>query len=100
MKPDKHHDPVKSNGLPLEPYYFEFMHPTARAVRIAGTFNDWQPEAAPMHPIGEGYWLKETTLAPGTYEYKFVVDGEWRTDPSAAEQRPNQFGSMNSVVRV
>jgi hypothetical protein len=28
-----------------------------------------------MHPSGNGHWLKETALAPGTYEYCLVGDG-------------------------
>jgi PAS domain S-box-containing protein len=47
MKHNKNHDNVKSDGFQLEPVHFEFTHPTARAVCIAGTFNDWQPEAKP-----------------------------------------------------
>jgi hypothetical protein len=52
MKHNKHHDNAPGDGPKLEPVHFEFTHPTARAVFIAGTFNDWQPEAKPMHPLG------------------------------------------------
>ena len=77
MKHNKNHNNAASDGPPLESVRFEFTHPTARAVCIAGTFNDWKPEAKPMHPLGGGRWLKETALPPGTYEYRLVVDGEW-----------------------
>jgi len=30
-----------------------------------------------------GNWWKETSLAPGTYEYCLVVDGPWLPDPKA-----------------
>ena len=53
-----------------------------------------------MHPIGSGHWLKETALAPGTYEYCLVVDGQWMTDPLAKETVPNPFGGKNSVLKV
>ena len=39
-------------------------------------------------------------LPPGAYEYKFVVDGEWLTDPGNPEVRPNAFGTYNSVLLV
>ena len=100
MKHTKNHDNVKSDGPQLEPVHFEFTHPTARAVCIAGTFNDWQPEAKPMHPMGEGRWLKETVLPPGTHEYCLVVDGQWMTDPLAKETAPNPFGGRNSILKV
>jgi len=100
MKHSKHHDNVRGEGPELEPVHFEFNHATARTVCIAGSFNDWQPEAKPMHPMGDGRWLKETVLPPGTYEYCLVVDGKWIPDPQARETVPNPFGGMNSVLKV
>jgi hypothetical protein len=39
-------------------------------------------------------------LAPGTYEYCFIVDGQWMPDPMARETVPNPFGGRNSVLKV
>jgi 1,4-alpha-glucan branching enzyme len=100
MKHNHNHDNAQSADLQLKPVRFEFTHPTARAVCIAGTFNDWQPEAKPMHLMGDGRWLKETVLAPGTYEYCLVVDGQWMPDPLAKETVPNPFGGRNSILKV
>ncbi|MEK7678087.1 MAG: glycogen-binding domain-containing protein [Verrucomicrobiota bacterium] len=79
---------------------FEFVHPTAQKVCIAGTFNDWHCSVSEMVPLGEGRWGKELMLEPGTYEYRLVVDGEWTTDPNCGECAPNPFGTANSVLRV
>jgi 1,4-alpha-glucan branching enzyme len=79
---------------------FEFNHPTATTISVAGTFNDWRPGAAPMIPLGAGRWIKALTLPPGKYEYRLVVDGKWMCDPLAAETVPNSFGELNSVLRV
>ena len=100
VKHSKHHDNARSDGPQVEPVQFEFTDPTARMVCIAGTFNDWKPEAKPMHPMGDGHWLKETVLPPGTYEYCLVVDGKWIPDPRAKETVPNPFGGVNSVLKV
>jgi 1,4-alpha-glucan branching enzyme len=100
MKHSHHHDNVRNAGPQLEPVHFEFTHPTASTVCIAGTFNDWQPEAKPMHPVGDGRWLKETVLPAGTYEYRLVVDGQWIADPLAKETVPNPFGGVNSLLKV
>ncbi len=100
MKHNKHHDNAPGDGPKLEPVHFEFSHPTARAVFIAGTFNDWQPEAKPMHPLGGGRWQKESALPAGTYEYCLVVDGKWMPDPRAKETVANPFGGRNSVLKV
>ena len=84
----------------VKPVHLEFNHATAVKIGIAGTFNDWRPEATPMVPLGGGRWLKELVLAPGNYEYRLVVDGEWMADPRAGETAPSPFGEMNSVLRV
>ncbi len=97
-KHGRHHEP--SVSPPLVPVRFEFSHPTAVAVAVAGTFNDWQPATKQMHPLGSGYWLKETALPPGTYEYCLVVDGQWMPDPAARETVPNPYGGQNSILKV
>lgn len=100
MKHNHNHDNAPDAGPQLLPVRFEFTHPTATTVSIAGTFNDWHPTAKLMHATGNGHWLKETVLAPGTYEYRFVVDGCWMPDPQAGEAVPNPYGGMNSLLKV
>jgi len=100
MKHNKNHDNAKSTGPQLVPVRFEFTHPTAITVCVAGTFNQWLPEAKTLHPAGNGRWLKETVLPAGTYEYCLVVDGQWMPDPLAKETVPNPFGGRNSILRV
>jgi 1,4-alpha-glucan branching enzyme len=100
MKHTKNHDNARSASPQLMPVRFEFTHPTATTVFLAGTFNQWQPEAKTLHPAGGGRWLKETALAPGTYEYCFIVDGQWMPDPLATETVSNPFGGRNSVLKV
>lgn len=52
----------------------EFVHPRARKVNIAGSFNDWRPESSWMIAVGNRKWVKDLMLPPGRYEYCFVVD--------------------------
>jgi 1,4-alpha-glucan branching enzyme len=80
--------------------HLEFFEPNATDVYIAGSFNQWQPKATPMISLGDGKWSKELTLPTGRYEYRFVVDGAWLTDPGAKELAPNPFGSANSVLTI
>jgi 1,4-alpha-glucan branching enzyme len=100
MKHRKHYDDARSEGPRLAPVRFEFTHPTATTVCVAGTFNDWQAEAKPMIPVGDGRWLEETVLPPGNYEYCLVVDGQWIADPRAKETVLNPFGGRNSILEV
>jgi len=75
------------------------VKPDARDVYLVGDFNDWNPRADRMGRRGDTF-QKAKRLEPGDYLYKFLVDGEWHTDPSAIVQVPNEFGTMNSLIRV
>ncbi len=96
----KHTNPKPAEDPCTRPVHIEFHHATATRVSIAGSFNDWRPEASPMVPLGAGRWLKELVLPPGDYQYRLVVDGEWIADPGASAIAPNPFGEMNSVLQV
>lgn len=73
---------------------------SAASVSLVGVFNEWDPAAAPMARNRRGIWRAKLELAPGEYEYRFVIDGEWCEDPECAERRPNPYGGSNSVLRV
>ena len=79
---------------------FAINVPKARHVSLAGDFNQWNPEATQLEESSAGRWETTLSLPTGRYEYKFVVDGEWRHDPTARENIPNQHGSLNSVIEV
>ena len=81
--------------------------PKAKAVFLAGTFNDWNPESTPMARDAEDNWSVRVDLKPGRYEYKFVVDGAWCCGPGhdgdhqgCQECVPNPFGTKNRVMEV
>jgi 1,4-alpha-glucan branching enzyme len=79
---------------------FVASYPDAKAVHIAGDFNDWKPEKNPMRKSFDGTWQASVHLAKGVYKYRLVVDGNWQQDPHNNDAEPNQYGSMNSVIRV
>ena len=72
----------------------------AKQVALSGDFNGWSPDATPMKRHEDGHWETTVELAPGRYQYKFVVDGRWKVDPAAQNHVPNEHGSLNSVVEV
>jgi 1,4-alpha-glucan branching enzyme len=74
---------------------------SGRSVAVAGSFNDWDPAAAPMtRQKDTDIYQTELVLPPGEYEYKFVVDGEWLLDETNPSFYPNDFGTLNSVLVV
>jgi len=61
---------------------FRYEDPSAGSVSVAGDFNGWNTNANPMTLGDDGVWSTVLDLDPGTYEYKFVVNGtEWIADP-------------------
>src|SRR5437870_4013381 len=78
---------------------FGFEAARARYVGVAGTFNDWNAERTPLKKEGAS-WKARLALAPGRYEYRFVVDGQWMSDPGTKESVINPYGGTNSVIRV
>ena len=59
--------------------------PKARSVRLAASFNHWEPQMLPLTRKG-GLWRAIVPLPPGKYEYAFEVDGVWKPDPLAGEK--------------
>jgi len=67
-------------------------------VSIAGSFNDWTPEAMTKGP--DGLWRITVQLAHGTYEYRFLVDADWREDPNNPRKTQDESGEYNSICDV
>ena len=79
---------------------FKYVDAPGKNVMLAGSFNDWQPVKKLEDKKGEGVYRGKLMLVPGEYQYKFQVDGEWRSDAANPNFVPNEFGSINSVIIV
>ena len=79
---------------------FTYLQPQAREVALGADFNQWQPDKHPMQKRADGNWTRTVYLSPGTYEYKFWVDGTWRVDYHNVKRCRNCFGSHNSIIEV
>ena len=70
-------------------------------VMLAGSFNDWDPELSVMtYDPRRGGHSVVLSLAPGEYEYKFVRGDEWLADDGNPNFAANDFGTLNSVIKV
>jgi 1,4-alpha-glucan branching enzyme len=71
------------------------------AVALCGSFNDWAITTDPMKQQSDGTWAITKKLAPGTYTYKFLIDGKtWKTDAANKATQEDDFGGQNSVLIV
>ncbi|MEN8182976.1 MAG: AAA family ATPase [Myxococcota bacterium] len=100
-------------ALPVEPgvdgsapreVVVQFRAEDVTDVRIAGDFNGWIPDKGVRSMIqsedGSRVWTKILQLPPGTYEYRYVVDGEWQADPENPNTAEGPVGNKNSVLIV
>ncbi len=95
---DPSHDggPVKVAGGIL----FKISAPHATKVELAGDFNSWSKPIELNDDDGDGIWITIAKLDPGTYQYKFIVDGQWKPDPTNPMIVDDAHGGFNSVVVV
>jgi len=78
--------------------YFSFYRPDACSVSLVGDFNGWQ-KSFQMKRENGGWWVSRLRLAPGTYQFKYLADGQWFVDYAAFGVEHGPFG-VNSVVCV
>ncbi len=71
-------------------------HENAKRVFLSGNFNDWSTLKGLMKKT-DGGWMLDIKLGPGAYEYKYIVNGGWRTDPNNLLQMDDGAGNINSV---
>lgn len=70
-------------------------------VFVAGDFNNWDPAGKKLEDKkGTGVYTAVLMLAPGDYEYKFVINGTWCVDPNCKDWIQNSLGTLNSVLHV
>lgn len=80
---------------------FAYRAEAGSKIFLSGTFNNWDPTAKKMtYKKKDGIYSAIIALAPGSYEYKFVIDGTWCADPECADWVQNDHGTLNSVKHV
>ncbi len=76
------------------------MAPEAQCVQLAGDFTGWELSPLDLKKLKNGLWKTTVALEAGSYQYRFLVDGQWRDDPDCAVRVPNQFGTENCVRQI
>ncbi len=80
---------------------FKVEAPEDAMVQIAGDFNEWVPESLHFKESqGRPLWHKSISLRPGSYEYKYLVDGHWTPDPANDRTVEDTYGGVNSVISL
>eukprot|EP00656_Telonema_subtile_P013679 TRINITY_DN1694_c0_g1_i1.p1 TRINITY_DN1694_c0_g1~~TRINITY_DN1694_c0_g1_i1.p1 ORF type:complete len:221 (-),score=66.19 TRINITY_DN1694_c0_g1_i1:235-897(-) len=67
-------------------------------VLLTGSFSNWRESV--VLKAGEGDEMHTTlSLAPGSYEYKFIVDNQWRYDGKQPVVK-GRNGNINNIIEV
>ena len=106
------HDPKAKENIPNEhntlnsvlyvtlPIIFKLSgYPNAKKVVLAGSFNNWHTNKEQMQLVN-GVWTSTLNLPGGKHTYKFIVDGQWITDPENPLKEDDGYGNINSVLFV
>jgi hypothetical protein len=84
------------------PVVFRIYAPDAKSVFVTGSFNSWKTVEFLLEKKSDGIWESTIPIAPGRYEYKFVVDSTWVHDPNNPIKVPVTlpYVGYNSVLEV
>jgi 1,4-alpha-glucan branching enzyme len=85
---------------PKQKVTFSFAAADAQSVALAGDFTGWQQAPLPLKKQKNGIWKRTVSLPAGRYEYRLLVDGQWRDDPQCSDRLPNQYGGHNCICTV
>jgi len=69
-------------------------------LKIAGDFNDWEPDKGVTTSLSNGTISKTFSARPGAYQYRLIVNGNWQKDPTNPNRAINEFGATNSVLII
>ena len=72
--------------------------PDAAKVFVVGDFSLWIP--VPMDRGDDGRWTVTLGVEPGSYEFGFLVDGEWFVPPGAEGVVIDEWGQPNATLVV
>ena len=75
-----------------------FRMPGAKSVAIAGSWNEWKPDA--LKGLGNDIWEGGLRLAPGTYYFNLLVDGNEWVVPAGVATIADGMGGQIAVLNV
>ncbi len=73
----------------------------ADRIFLVGDFNQWDEKSTPMRQDRDGVWRATLDLPAGrNYQFRYMIDGQWKTDYHADSFAQGSYGADNSVVHA
>src|ERR1700739_263266 len=80
---------------------FSYYAPLAKEVFLSGDFNGWKKRSTPLIKGRDDVWRIILELKPNrSYDYKYIVDGNWTNDPNNGDLNPDVSSGANSIIYV
>lgn len=92
--------PSPTQDAGLQEVVLSYALPQTQNLQIAGDFNDWEPDGGVRTVRSNGLIHKVFYASPGDHQYRLIVDGKWRNDPTNTRLVQNALGTHNSVLHV
>jgi 1,4-alpha-glucan branching enzyme len=69
---------------------------------VVGDFNEWSESDHPLKFVkSRSVWSTNVSLEPGrSYQFRYLIDGEWKNDDEADGFEPSPYFTENSVIRL
>lgn len=69
-------------------------------VFVVGDFNNWIADENSRLVRENGCLKKDMSIKPGSYRYRFIIDGKWQEDPENPNLEKNPFGEFDSLLKL
>jgi len=89
------HESGSCAAIPV-PFFWKYG---GNEVYVCGSFSQWQVKKKMVKEPHEKYFKLEIGLAPGIYQYKYIVDGEWKCD-LGEPLTDDGVGGKNNIIEV
>ena len=93
----EHPEAANSN---LQKVVLSFQNHQQHDIQIAGEFNEWIADKDVQTITENNITHKVFYVEPGDYQYRLIVDGKWRNDPTNPRQALSALGIHNSLLHV
>jgi len=81
---------------------FVWKGPVSSSAFVTGDFYDWKRRISLQRvSVGDhaAFWVADVLLPPGTYQYKYIIDGKWYYDSSQIVV-DDGYGNVNNFIKV
>jgi len=94
-------NPVTSPVIMGNSVYFFLYDATAKEIKVAGSFKNWEEFTMYRKPNEPGMWgVRYDNMPKGTHQYKYVIDGNWVVDAENYILVTDAEGNTNSSFTI